>query len=401
MPLSIRNLSINNKKILMRVDFNVPMDKEGHITDDARIKASLPSIRYVIDHGGALILMSHLGRPSGKITPEFSLKPCAKRLEDLLGQQVIMAPDCIGKETQHMANDLKPGQILMLENLRFYPAEEHPEKDPEFAKQLAKLGDVYVDDAFGAAHRAHSSITEVPKHFPQQSAAGFLLEKEISFLGDTFLNPKRPFFAILGGAKLSSKLGVIEALLKKADAVFIGGGMAYTFFKAQGISIGDSIHEDDFIEKAKNLMTEANKHSKRLILPADIVIADNIATNAKTKIITITEGIPNGFQGVDIGPETINKFSQKLQSSATIFWNGPLGVFEIPAFAAGTNAIAKVLANLNATTIIGGGDSIAAISAAGLENKMSHLSTGGGASLEYIEFGTLPGIEALAKTEIK
>lgn len=397
--LSIKDLILKDKKVLMRVDFNVPLDKESRITDDSRIAATLPSINYVLDQGGSLVLMSHLGRPSGKNIPELSLKPCAKRLSTLLGKEVLMAPDCIGTDVEKMVHDLKPGQIIMLENLRFHRSEEHPEDSPEFVRQLAKLGDVYINDAFGASHRAHASITALANLFPKKAAAGFLLEKEIKFLGETLLNPKRPLFAILGGAKLSSKFGVIEALLQKADAVFIGGGMAFTFLKAQGIPIGNSIHEDDFLEKAKELLA-LNKDSKRLFLPSDIIIADRISTDASTKIVKSAEGIPQGFQGVDIGPESIKKFSQELQTAATVFWNGPLGIFEIPAFANGTKAIANVLADIKAITIVGGGDSIAALQATGLAHRISHLSTGGGASLEYIEFGTLPGIEALSDKTI-
>lgn len=399
--LSIKDLALKDKKVLMRVDFNVPLDKEGHITDDSRIAAALPSIQYVMEKGGSLILMSHLGRPSGKRSKEFSLKPCAERLSQLIGKEVLMAPDCIGSDVETMVRNIKPGQIILLENLRYHRAEEHPQENQEFAGQLASLGDVYVNDAFGAAHRAHASITEVPKFFPQKAAAGFLMEKEIQFLGNTLIDPKRPFFAILGGAKLSTKFGVIEALLKKTDALFIGGGMAFTFLKAQGISIGDSIHEDDFLEKAKLLLISANKESMRLMLPLDFIVANRISADAETKLVEADKGIPQGFQGVDIGPKTIEIFSQKLQGAATVFWNGPLGVFEIPAFASGTKSIAQTLASITATTIVGGGDSIAALHAAGLAARMSHLSTGGGASLEYIEFGTLPGIDILSDSNCK
>ncbi|MBA3816933.1 MAG: phosphoglycerate kinase, partial [Parachlamydiaceae bacterium] len=363
--LFIKDLFLKDKKVLVRVDFNVPLNKDGHITDDSRIIATLPSIRYILEQGGVPVLMSHLGRPSGKRVAEMSLKPCADHLGKLLSREVRMAPDCVGLEVKKMVSEAKCGQIIMLENLRFHPAEEHPEKDQNFAKQLAALGDVYVNDAFGAAHRAHASISEVPRLFPRQAAAGFLMEKEIKFLGETLINPKRPFFAILGGAKLSSKLGVVEALLLKADALFIGGGMAFTFFKAQGIPIGDSIHEDEFLEKAKELLVEANKDAIRLFLPLDWIVADSISPEAETKLVKSSAGIPPGFEGVDIGPETIKIFSQELQKAATILWNGPLGVFEIPAFAKGTQAIARVLADVEAITIVGGGDSIAAVQAAG------------------------------------
>lgn len=398
---SLSNLSLSDKKVLMRVDFNVPLDKEGKITDDTRIQASLPSIQYVLDHGGSVILMSHLGRPKGKKAPEFSLKPCAERLKQLLGREVLMAPDCIGETVNSMAKALKPGQVLLLENLRFHDAEEHPEKDPSFAKQLAALGDLYVNDAFGTAHRAHASTVEITKFFPGKAAAGFLMEKELKFLGETLISPIRPFVAIIGGAKISTKCGVIEALMKKADAVLIGGGMAYTFLKAEGVDIGDSIHEDDFLDKARELLKASLKGGGKIILPSDLVVANKIEKGADVKIIPATSGVPKGYQGVDIGPQTVQVFAAELRKAATILWNGPLGVFEIPEFAKGTNAIAHILPQIkNATTIVGGGDSISALQSAGVANKITHLSTGGGASLEYIEYGTLPGIEAFSKKRV-
>ena len=395
--LSLKELQIKDKKILMRVDFNVPIDKQGHITDDSRIAASLPSIRYILDHGGAVILMSHLGRPKG-VDPKLSLKPCAERLSELLGQKVLMAPDCVGGEVEKLAHSLKAGQVLMLENLRFHQGEENVDKDPQFVKQLAVLGDAYVNDAFGTAHRAHASTAAIAHYYPGKAAAGFLLEKEIKFLGEALKNPKRPFYAIIGGSKISTKCGVIRALMKKADAVLIGGGMSYTYLKAQGIPIGNSIHEDDFIDEARQILASSEKGEGRLILPKDIVVADKIQEGANAKIVRSNQGIPDGYEGVDIGPETIQFFSEELKKASTVLWNGPLGVFEIPEFAKGTNAIAHVLANIHAVTIVGGGDSIAAIQACGLGEKITHLSTGGGASLEYIEFGTLPGIEALSDT---
>ncbi len=394
--LSLKDLDLFGKKVLMRVDFNVPLDKNGNITDDMRIRASLPSINYVLDHGGAAILMSHLGRPKEKRTPEFSLAPCAKRLSELLGKEVIMASDCIGPEVEQLAKILKPGQVLMLENLRFHRGEEHPEDDPSFAKKLAGLGDLYVNDAFGTAHRAHASTAEIAKYFPHQAAAGFLLEKEIQFLGDTLLQPKRPFYAIIGGAKISTKLGVLKTLMKKADALLIGGGMAYTFFKAQGFEIGDSIHEDDLLKQAQEILEESRRSHFNLLLPEDTVAADKLAKDAQVQVVDATTGIPTGFQGVDIGPKTIKRYTHLLQDAATVLWNGPLGVFEIEPFAKGTIAIAEVLAGLSATTIVGGGDSIAAVESAGVAGRITHLSTGGGAALEYIEYGTLPGIEALS-----
>lgn len=393
--LSLKDLQLNGKKVLMRVDFNVPMDKQGNITDDTRISTSLPSIRYVLENGGALILMSHLGRPKDKRVPELSLAPIAKHLSILLKKPVLMAPDCVGKDVESMAANLKPGQVMLLENLRFHRGEEHPDEDPEFVRSLAKLGDVYVNDAFGTAHREHASTATIAKFFPDAAAAGFLLEKEIDFLGNALRDPKRPFYAIIGGAKISTKIGVIQALLKKVDALLIGGGMAYTFFKAQGIEIGDSIHEDDLLDKAKEILNISKTSKAKLLLPKDNVIADALKEGAKQQIVEIKNGIPKGFQGVDIGPKTIQEYITLLQDAGTVLWNGPLGVFEVKSFAKGTNAVAKALGKTNATTIVGGGDSVAALQEAGLAKKISHISTGGGASLEYIEFGTLPGIEAL------
>jgi len=388
---TFRDIPLKGKSVLMRVDFNVPLDKQGHITDDSRIRAALPSIRYVLDQGGALILMSHLGRPQGKPDRAFSLKPCADRLSELLGKPVIMAPDCVGAEVKALATNLKPGEILFLENLRFHPEEEKPEKNPDFVRQLAELGDVYVNDAFGTAHRAHASTALIAQYFPGKAVAGFLMEKEIRTLGNLLVNPKRPFYAMIGGAKISTKMGVLNALQSKVDALLIGGGMAYTFFKAQGIEIGDSIHEDQFLSQAHDLL----KKSSSIFLPVDILIADSVDASAKTMVIDTFRGIPKGFQGVDIGPKTIKLFQSELQKAKTVFWNGPMGVFEIPAFANGTNAIATTLSQLNAETVVGGGESVAAVEAAGVADKISHISTGGGSALEYIEFGTLPGIKPL------
>lgn len=379
----------------MRVDFNVPQNSNGEITDDTRIKAALPSINYVLDHGGSLILMSHLGRPKSKPSPEFSLAPIAKRLSELLKREVIMAPDCMGEKAEKLVKNLKPGQVLLLENLRFYPFEEKPEQDPNFAKTLASYGDLYVNDAFGTAHRAHSSTATVAKYFTGKAAAGFLMQKEIDFLGDALLNPKHPFIALIGGAKISSKLGVIQSLIKKVDALLIGGGMAYTFLKAQGKKIGNSIHEDASLDDARNILKECQNAGVKLLLPVDFVIAQKIENNVQTQIVTADQGIPDGYEGADIGPKTVELFNNELKKAQTILWNGPLGVFEIPTFAKGTNAIAKFLSGLKSVRIVGGGDSVSAIQNAGLGEKFTHLSTGGGASLEYIEFGTLPGIEAL------
>lgn len=392
---TLKSLSLKGKKALVRVDFNVPLNKDGTISDDTRIKASLPTIEYILNEGGSVILMSHLGRPDGKKDPKYTLETCGRRLSDLLKKPVLFTPDCIGPETEKSAKNLKPGQVLLLENLRFHAAEEKPEMDPSFAKKLAKLGDVYVNDAFGTAHRAHSSTATITKYFPDTSVAGFLLQKEIEFLGSAFARPKHPFYAIIGGAKISTKMGVLKSLLSKVDALFIGGGMAYTFFKAQGISIGDSIHEDDLLENAKEFLKASAEKKIPIYLPTDIVIANRFDNHADAKTIQVKDGIPKGWQGMDIGPNTLKEWSQSLQKAGMVFWNGPLGVFEFSHFAKGTNGMAKTLAELEATTIVGGGDSVAAINQLNLLERFTHVSTGGGASLEYIEYGHLPGIDAL------
>lgn len=396
--MSLDELPIQGKKVLMRVDFNVPLDKQGKITDDSRIVAALPSIKYVLEHGGTLILMSHLGRPKQK-SPELSLAPCAKRLSELLKIPVTMTPDCIGSETAKLVHDSKPGQVILLENLRFHKAEEHPEEDPSFAKQLATLGDLYVNDAFGTAHRAHSSTVTMTQYFPGKSAAGFLLQNEVKFLSNILKDPQRPFLAIIGGAKISTKIGVLDSLIQKVDCLLIGGGMAFTFLEAQGKNIGDSIHEPDFLKKCQEIMEKCRSRNVQLLLPEDLVIANKISSDATYSIINLEEkGIPAGFQGVDIGPKTVQKFADQIRRAKTVFWNGPVGVFEVPEFAKGTYELARVLANAQGetTTIVGGGDSIAALRKLGVADQMSHLSTGGGASLEFLEFGTLPGIEALS-----
>lgn len=393
--LSITDLPITGHRVLMRVDFNVPLDKERHITDATRIAASLPSIQHVLDHGGSVIAMSHLGRPKGA-DPQLSLRPCADKLAELLGRPVQMAPDAIGPQVEAMAAALQPGQVMLLENLRFHKGEEKPDADPNFAPALARLGDLYVNDAFGTAHRAHASTATIAQHFPGKAAAGFLLQKEIQFLGEALLNPKRPFVAVLGGAKVSSKIGVIEALLKKVDTLLIGGGMAYTFFKARGLDIGNSLFEADMLPKAREILASIQHDPQRLLLPVDHLVADAFDNSAKTQLLPTTQNVPPGWLGVDIGPKTVEAFSRVLRIASTAFWNGPLGVFEIPAFAQGTTAVAHVFAQLPATTIVGGGDSVAAIQQYHLADKITHISTGGGASLEYIEYGTLPGIEALS-----
>lgn len=387
--LKLKDLFLKGKRVLMRVDFNVPMNKEK-IADDSRIRASIRSIQYILDEGASLILMSHLGKPQGKFQAEFSLAPCAKRLSELLKKPVKLAKACVGTEVEKMAKNLKAGEILLLENLRFYPGEEHPEKDPDFVKALAKLGDLYVNDAFGSAHRTHASTASIASYFPNQAAMGFLIEKELEALAPLLENPERPFYAIVGGAKISSKIGVIQKLLDRVDGLFIGGAMAFTFLKAQGIDVGNSPTED--IALVQKLPP------KKCHLPVDLVIADQFANEAKTKIIETKQGIPRGWQGMDIGPKTIAEWSKHLQKAATVFWNGPLGVFEMPQFANGTQKMAELLAQGKAKTIVGGGDSVAAIERTGLQKKFYHLSTGGGASLEFLEYGHLPGIDALYRS---
>lgn len=393
--LSLRDLSLKGKRVLVRVDFNVPL-KDGKITDDTRIRASLPTIQYILNHGAIPILMSHLGRPDAKKDDKYTLKPCAERLSQLLNKEVKMAPDCVGKEVESIVKSLKPGDILLLENLRFHKGEEKPSEDPSLVENLAKLGDVYVNDAFGTAHRAHASTALITKYFPHKSASGFLLEKEIEYLGKHLLNPKRPFYAVLGGAKLSTKLKVIESLLNKADLLLIGGAMANTFLKAGGYSIGASLYENDYIAKAEQILKNQSQSKCKILLPVDLVVTAHIDPHAKSRIIAVEEGVPEKDQAVDIGPKTITLFSEQLKKAETVFWNGPLGVFECEPFAKGTRAIAQTLSLLKATTIVGGGDSIAALEQAHLAEKIDHISTGGGATLEYIELGTLPGIEALS-----
>lgn len=395
--LSIEDLDISGKRVLIRVDFNVPQDKEGQITDDTRIRAAIPSLRYILDRGASAVIMSHLGRPKGNRNEAMSLSPCATRLQELLGCPVQMAPDCIGAETEALSAALKPGQVLLLENLRFHAAEQKPEKDPSFAQKLSTHGDAYINDAFGTAHRAHSSTAKITQYFPDQAAYGFLLEKEINFLGKHLLEPQKPFCAIIGGAKVSSKIGVIRSLLDKVDTLMIVGGMAYTFLKAQSIEVGDSLCEESHIETAREIMSACQEKNVELLLPQDFIIADAFDNNANTKIIQAKDGIPQTWQGLDIGPQSLSFLQDKLEQAKLIFWNGPAGVFEMSSFATGTFELAKSLAKSSAITIVGGGDSAAAIQQSGLEQQIDHLSTGGGACLEYIEFGSLPGIEALSK----
>jgi phosphoglycerate kinase len=396
--LSIRDLQLNNKRVLMRVDFNVPLDN-SRVTDDTRIRETLPTIEYALRHGAKLILLSHLGRPKGKPNPAFSLKPVAERLRILLdermgrGHNVGFSPDCIGMQAMEMANQLERGQTLLLENVRFHPEEEN--NDPAFAKQLACLGDVYVNDAFGTAHRAHAS-TEGVTHFVAKSAAGLLMERELEYLTKATENPAKPYLAILGGAKVSDKIGVIRNLLPKVDAVIIGGGMAYTFLKAQGQEIGNSLLEADKIQLATELIAEANQKNVRLLLPVDHVVADKFDPTAVATIIPEGQPIPSGKMALDIGPATVELFTEEIVTARTIVWNGPMGVFEFDQFSKGTTKIAEAVAdNPGATSIVGGGDSVAAIRKAGVAEKITHICTGGGASLEFLEGKKLPGVEAL------
>jgi len=384
---TVRDVDVRGKRVLVRVDFNVPL-AEGKVADDTRIRAALPTIRYLIEQGARVILMSHLGRPKGQVKEELRMAPVAARLSELLGQPVLTADDCIGPQVQALVKELKPGQVLLLENTRFHPEER--KNDPDFARELASLAEVYVNDAFGTAHRAHASTEGVAHYLP--AVAGFLMEREIEFLGKALESPERPFVAILGGAKISDKIGVIENLLGKVDVLLIGGGMANTFFKAQGYEVGESLVEDESLDTAREMLAKAGD---KLVLPVDVVVADAFAADAQSKIVGV-DAVPAGWRILDIGPRTVALFKDKLAGAKTVVWNGPMGVFEFPKFATGTVEIAKALAELDAMTIIGGGDSVAAVYQAGLADKMTHISTGGGASLEFLEGKTLPGIAALA-----
>lgn len=388
----LQQLPLLNQKVLMRVDFNVPLTEKGDIADDTRLRASLSSIRYILEQGGSVILMSHLGRPK-KIDPQFSLKVCAETLSCLLSKPVQFASDTVGPVAQQLATALQPGQILLLENLRYSPEEEAPSLS--FARELASLGNCYVNDAFGTAHRNHSSTTLIASCFPAKAAAGLLIQKELHFLEPLLHSPKLPFALLLGGSKISSKLGVVHGLLPKISQLFIGGAMSYTLLKAKGISIGNSLWEPEQLPHAQALIASCAERKIPLYLPEDLLIADSLSPSAKTQIIATSEGIPRGWQGVDIGPKTICSWAEILSQAATIFWNGPLGAFEHPAFAKGTRSIAFALSTLSSLRIIGGGDSVAAITQAGLQDRFSHLSTGGGATLEYLEHGCLPGLDAL------
>ena len=387
---TVKDIDLKGKKVLVRCDFNVPMDENRNITDNTRIVAALPTIKYLLEQNCAIILCSHLGRPKGEFKPEFSLKPVAKELSRLLDKEIIMAKDVIGEDAKTKAANLQKGQIMLLENVRFH--KEETDNDPEFAKQLASMAEIYVSDAFGAVHRAHASTAGVAAYLP--AVAGFLIEKELKFLGKAVSNPERPFVAILGGAKVSDKIGVIDSLLEKVDVLMIGGGMAYTFFKSMGYEVGKSICELDKLDLAKQAMEKAEKKGVKLMLPIDTRVGKEFKEDTESKTVKYTE-IPAEWEGFDIGEETIKMFSDELKKAKTVVWNGPLGLFEFPQFAVGTNSIAKVLSEIDATTIIGGGDSAAAVKKAGLEDKMTHISTGGGASLEFLEGKKLPGIECL------
>ena len=387
---TIEDINVKGKRVLVRCDFNVPLNEKGKITNDNRIVAALPTIKYLMEHGARVILCSHLGRPKGEFKPEFSLKPVAARLSELLGREVPLAEDVVGPSAHALAEKLQDGDVMMIENVRFHA--EETKNDPEFSKQLASLAEIYVNDAFGTAHRAHSSTEGVAHYLP--AVAGFLIGKEISIMGDALENPERPFLAIIGGSKVSDKIGVINNLLNKVDVLIIGGGMAYTLQKAMGGRIGNSIHEDDKMELAKELLAKAAYKGVRIVLPVDNE-AGNAFSNDCLHITVHAQEIPDGFEGLDIGPVTREIFAGEIARAKTIIWNGPVGVFEFPTFAAGTRAVAEAVAKNPGVTIIGGGDSAAAITQMGLADKVTHVSTGGGASLEFLEGIELPGIAAL------
>ncbi|MBU1098276.1 MAG: phosphoglycerate kinase [Ignavibacteriae bacterium HGW-Ignavibacteriae-2] len=396
--LSIDKVDLKGKRVLVRVDFNVPLDENQNITDDRRIVAAIPTIKKIMGDGGKAILMSHLGRPKGERKPEFSMKPTAAKLSERLGVEVKFADDCIGEDVKAIVDNMKEGDVVILENLRYHKEEE--KNDPEFSKKLAELGDVYINDAFGSAHRAHASTEGVTKYI-NICASGYLMQKELDYLGKAIADPKRPFTAILGGAKISGKIDVIQNLLGKVDTLIIGGGMAYTFYKAQGLEIGHSLLEEDKIELAKELLDKFESSKVNVLMPVDVVVAPTFDNEASRTIVDISS-IPSDQQGLDIGPKTIELFEEAVLKSKTVIWNGPMGVFEFPNFAVGTNAIAQALAKATengAVTVVGGGDSASAIKKAKLSDKVTHVSTGGGASLEFLEGKILPGVEALNDAE--
>ena len=387
---TVKDIDLKGKKVLVRCDFNVPMNENQEITDNRRIVAALPTIKYLIEQNCKVVLCSHLGRPKGEVKKEFSLKPVAEELSKLLQKQVIMANDVIGEDAKNKAENLKNGEVMLLENLRFH--REETDNESSFAKELASFGEVFVNDAFGTAHRAHSSTEGVTHYLP--AVSGFLIEKELKFLGDALANPERPFMAILGGRKVSDKIGVIESLLEKVDVLMIGGAMAYTFFKSMGYEVGNSVCELDKLDLARELMEKAKEKNVKFMLPVDTKVGKEFDPNTESKVVKFTE-IPDGWEGFDIGTETIKLYSDEVKNAKTLIWNGPVGLFEFEQFAVGTNSIAKALADVDAVKIIGGGDSAAAVEKAGLAEKFTHISTGGGASLEFLEGKKLPGIEAL------
>jgi phosphoglycerate kinase len=386
---TVRDIDVHDKRVLVRADLNAPQDESGAVTDDTRLRATLPTLEYLRGQQARIVLMSHLGRPK-KVDPKFRMAPIAARLSALLGQPVPVAPDCVGPEVEQMVARLQPGDMLLLENLRFHPEEE--KNDPAFAQALARLGDVYVNDAFGTAHRAHASTEGVAHYLP--AVAGLLMERELEVLENLTEQPKRPFAAIIGGAKVSSKLAVLRHLLERVDVLVIGGGMAGTFLKARGLSVGDSLLEEDLLPEATAMMEAAAARGVSLLLPIDAVIADRVEADAATRVVPVS-AIPDGWRMLDIGPDSVRLFEEKLATCQTILWNGPMGVFELEPFAAGTRAMAAFLARSNAITVVGGGDSVAAIESQGLADKMTHVSTGGGATLEFLEGRTLPGVAVL------
>jgi len=389
--LSVDDIDVSGKRVFCRVDFNVPIDEQGKITDDTRIAAALPTIKALLSKGARLILASHLGRPKGEPKPEFSLSPVATHLSGLLGKQVVMAPDCVGENIELLADQLADGSVMLLENVRFHNGET--DNDPAFAAQLARLADIYVNDAFGTAHRAHASTEGVARLLPL-AASGYLMEKELKYLGGALAEPQRPFVAILGGAKVSDKITVIENLLSKVDAILIGGGMAYTFLKAQSYEIGTSLVEEDRLELAKELLSKAKERGVDFLLPVDHLVTGNFSADSPAEVAD-NDNFPSDKMGLDIGPESIKLYAAKVAEAKTVVWNGPMGVFEFDAFAKGTFAIAETLAASDCLSIIGGGDSVAAVNKSNLQDKMTHISTGGGASLEFLEGKALPGVVAL------
>jgi phosphoglycerate kinase len=387
---TVKDIDVKGKRVLVRVDYNVPTDKDGKISDDSRIRASLPTIKYLLENNAKIILCSHFGRPKGKIVDSMRLAPMARRLSELIGKPVKAVKECVGPEAEQAVAQMKAGDIIMLENLRFHNEEEA--NDPNFAKSLAKLADIYVDDAFGAAHRAHASVAGVAAFLP--AVGGFLMEKELNFLGKLLQNPAHPFISIMGGAKVSDKMGVIDNILGKVDAILIGGGMAANFLKAQGLNVGTSAVEDDRMDYTKEMLKKAGSRGVRIVLPTDVVAAEKLEAGSPLKVVSV-KNIPSNYLIADIGPETIKLFVQEIQKCKTAFWNGPMGVFEIEAFAQGTRAVAKALAESKATTVVGGGSTAESVAEMGLADKMTHVSTGGGASLEFLEGKELPGVAVL------